>query len=120
MVRLHRLALAEHLGVPYDDLKGVLVRHKCDNPRCIAPAHLEIGSAADNSSDMVQRGRSLRGAKHPGAKLNPAQVLDIRSRFVPASGRGCRKSNARLLAKEFGVSSVQIRNIGHRRQYASV
>ena len=112
--------MAEHLDVPYDTLKGMLVRHRCDNPRCVEPTHLELGSAADNSADMVQRGRSLRGARHPGVKLNPEQVADIRSRFVPADGRGCRKSNALLLAKEFGVSSVQIRNIGHRRQYSDV
>lgn len=38
--------------------KGLLIRHKCDNPLCVRLDHLEIGTVADNARDMVQRGRA--------------------------------------------------------------
>ena len=59
----------------------LIVRHKCDRPRCCNPAHLEIGTIADNSRDMVLRGRArngcLGGVRNPRAKLTEAQVADI-------------------------------------------
>ena len=54
--RVHRLMWEMHNG-PISD--GLVVRHRCDNPPCINPNHLEIGTHGQNMQDMVDRGRSL-------------------------------------------------------------
>lgn len=101
-VRLHRLVfLQEHGYWPQ------LCRHKCDNPRCINPEHLEDGTPADNSSDMVKRGRSLRGEKHLQAKLTEADVDAIRKRYVKRSSH----ANSYTLAEEYGVSQHAIMRV---------
>lgn len=48
------------------DIDGLVVRHACDNPKCVTPEHLVTGTTADNNADMVQRGR-LRGIAAEGA-----------------------------------------------------
>lgn len=45
-----------------------LVRHTCDNRACVRPEHLKPGTQAQNMRDMVERGRSLRGERHPMRK----------------------------------------------------
>lgn len=55
---MHRLAYCSHTGSSLEDLKGLVVRHKCDNRRCINPEHLEVGTQKDNCADRSSRGRS--------------------------------------------------------------
>jgi hypothetical protein len=55
-----------------------VVRHTCDNPRCIAPSHLLGGVQADNMADMAERSRSTLGERHPQAKISEADVREIR------------------------------------------
>lgn len=50
------------LGLQKDD--GIVARHTCDNPSCVNPAHVVVGSQKDNLTDMVVRGRSNRDDKH--------------------------------------------------------
>jgi HNH endonuclease len=57
---------------------GMVVRHKCDNRGCVNPEHLELGTHAENSRDMVERGRSAYGIKHPKAKITDDDVKEIR------------------------------------------
>jgi len=85
--------------------EGMVIRHKCDNPKCINPDHLELGSPFDNSADMLARGRS--SLKKGGApKLTDSQVKEIK---LLANGPN-RKSDA-VIAKEFGVSDKTIMSI---------
>ncbi|WP_377801390.1 HNH endonuclease signature motif containing protein [Bosea eneae] len=58
---------------------GMVVRHSCDNPPCVNPAHLSVGTVADNSADMMSRGRSAVriGQKNTAAKLTELQVRSI-------------------------------------------
>lgn len=68
-IPVHRYSYELHNGpVP----KGLVVRHKCDNPRCCNPTHLETGTRADNNRDRHQRGRSKSD------KLTDAQAYDIK------------------------------------------
>lgn len=55
------------------------ILHKCDNPLCVRPDHLFLGTLADNSIDMVMKGRSLFGEKNRKSKLKDSDILKIRS-----------------------------------------
>lgn len=84
--------------------EGMLVRHKCDNPSCVNPEHLEIGTQVDNMQDCKKRGRMsmppvARGVANHKTKLTEEQVA-----YIVNSD----KSN-RELAEMFGVSQAAIR-----------
>lgn len=100
-VRLHRLVFAEKLGKSLEDIKGVVVRHTCDNPRCINPEHLVAGTFADNNRDRAERGRSAKRVSSR-QRLTPEQVAEIKSLYQP---RVCGVTH---LAKRYGVDSVVI------------
>jgi hypothetical protein len=75
--RTHQLAWIEKYG-PIPAGHGVL--HRCDNPRCINPAHLKTGTHKENMADMAAKGRATKvsGAAHYAARLTPDQVRAIR------------------------------------------
>lgn len=100
-VRVHRLSYVLHVGpMP----RGQILRHTCDRPHCVAPDHLEPGTPADNSRDMVERGRSASGEDHSQHRLTRAQVAVIKWRI----GRG--DSDA-AIAADYSVTSGTIRAI---------
>lgn len=63
---------------------GLNVLHECDTPRCVNPKHLFVGTVADNSNDMVSKGRSLVGAKNPNARLKEDDIQMILSSSLNA------------------------------------
>ena len=59
------------------------ILHHCDNPRCVNPSHLFIGTQADNMRDAVSKGRNgcLKGEAHPWSKLTAIEVLRLRKEY---------------------------------------
>lgn len=101
----HRLSWMLHNGSIPD---GILVCHRCDIRNCVNPEHLFLGTHADNSLDMVEKGRSLRGERKRNAKLNKEKVLAIREK--------CSKPDVNWshVAKEFGVTRSTIKRVHNR------
>lgn len=74
----HRAAYCRANGVGLDDIKGLVVRHTCDNPRCINPEHLLLGNASDNMQDRERGRHSVAGEGNPAARLTRDDVDEIR------------------------------------------
>jgi len=119
-----KTALAHRVAweVTYGEIpEGLLVLHHCDNPRCVNPGHLFLGTGADNSQDAIKKGRLIepraamskkllgdknpsrrkpefikRGAELPFAKFDEATVREIRIRHQ--SGESMRS-----LGRSYGV-----------------
>lgn len=74
----HKVSFVLHTGTKAGN---GFVCHTCDNPQCINPEHLYLGSAATNAEDRRDRGRQQdqRGSKNPYAKLTEKQVQQIKA-----------------------------------------
>lgn len=96
--KAHRMAY-ECANGPIES--GLVVRHKCDNKLCVNPAHLEVGTVADNSRDMVTRGRSSKGSSRPDSILTDEIVATARRRYNTDLNTACKD-----LYKEYGVSQT--------------
>ena len=106
--RAHREAY-EAVNGPIPD--GLVVRHKCDTPACVSPDHLELGTNADNTRDMMERGRNrcgrLKGSAHAMSKLAEIDIRRIRAAYVFRHPEfGCT-----ALGRKHGVSRTTIGKI---------
>ena len=99
--RAHRLSYEMKKNGPIP--KGMFVCHKCDNRACVNPNHLFLGTAKDNTQDMINKGRDVHaiGENAGSTKLTKRQVLEIRKRY--ANGESTRQ-----LAKDFPISHGSI------------
>jgi hypothetical protein len=106
-VRAHRISLGDALGRPLKAHEQSL--HKCDNPPCVRPSHLYVGTPLSNAHDRDERGRHApqSGESNPSAKLSIHQVLEIRRRVSAGQTQTS-------LASEFGVSNTAIYCIAKR------
>lgn len=75
------------------------VLHKCDNPGCVNPDHLKLGTHSENVADAIKKGRSARGEKQGSSKLTEEAVQEIRLR-VDAGEQQVH------LAREFRISKT--------------
>lgn len=113
----HRVSWELHFGlIP----NGLFVLHHCDNPPCVNPSHLFLGTMLDNNHDMWEKGRGMfgdrhglrlhpervaRGERQGGAKLTENQVREIRQRYA-AGGLSMKQ-----LADEYGVTFSPVQKI---------
>jgi hypothetical protein len=81
---------------------GLLVLHTCDNPSCVNPNHLFVGTNKDNIDDRSKKGRQAKGEKNGNRKLTQAEVEYIRNCY--AQGGVLQRE----LAAQFGVHQTQI------------
>ena len=89
---------------------GLLVCHHCDNPPCCNPAHLFLGTAADNTRDAMSKGRLQLGEASPNAKLTSDAVRRIRK----------DPRWHKVIAAEYGVDKSLISRIKRREGWKHV
>ena len=110
-----RVSYILHNGIIPDNL---WVLHKCDNPPCVNPSHLFLGTKSDNAHDRDKKGRTatgkrngrhtrpestVRGEDSGRAKLTEKQVKEIRQRYAEGS------ISMRKLGNEYNISHTQVR-----------
>lgn len=108
----HRVSWEIHFGtIP----AGMFVCHRCDNPPCVRPGHLFLGTPAENSADMKSKGRSWqhRGADNRSARLTETAVREIRR----LSAEGVSQSE---LSRRFGVALATVNGIVRRRLWSHI
>lgn len=108
MLLAHRVSYSLANGIAIGEFAELRVCHRCDNPGCVNPSHLFLGTQRDNVRDMFAKGRDnrARGERSGRTTLTSEQVLDIRGGGEP-----------RELAERFGVSRSTIHNIRRRRTW---
>jgi hypothetical protein len=97
----HRIAWSLYHGKPVP--KKMKVLHRCDNPKCIEPDHLFIGTQADNVADMVSKGRqaTLKGERNGQARLTESEVREIHASMARSP----------VIAAYYGISVPLIERI---------
>lgn len=96
--------------------EGMFVCHHCDNPPCVNPAHLFLGTPADNLIDMRAKGRGpkpIRGEAMPTSKVTADDVREIRQRVAAGEMQS-------ELALEFGLTKSGINRIWLRHTWAHI
>ena len=116
VLRPHRYSYELHIG---DIPEGLGVLHHCDNPSCVRPSHLFVGTALDNQRDKVSKDRQARGEGNARHKLTEEEVIEIRRRYKLRSNRYHDPVNGQgALAKEFHTTqaniSIIVREVGWR------
>jgi len=97
----HRFSWTLHFGeIP----NGMLICHKCDNPLCVNPKHLFLGTFKDNMNDRNSKNRQAHDSRHGRAKVTAEQVVAIRSTPI-------KRGSISELSRVYGIARSAIRAI---------
>lgn len=109
-ISAHRLSYSIHKeAIP----AGMMVCHTCDNPGCVNPSHLFLGTAKDNLQDMKRKGRHLFGERNNQSKLTDEKVRRIHCLLKEGI------STAKIAAK-LGVAQSTIWKIGKGHRWGHI
>lgn len=130
IVYAHRFQYERWYGKSIPD--GMVVMHSCDNPCCVNPFHLSVGTQMENIRDAVNKGRIAKGKNH-GLKKNPLaaargervasskltskQIDEIRSLYVKGTPGNKSQFSLSGLAKKYGVAHQTISKIVNKRSW---
>jgi DNA-binding transcriptional regulator YiaG len=109
----NRLMYCFSRRVTMSSIKELNILHECDNPPCVRPSHLRLGTMADNIVDMISKQRMHRGSARGMAKLNEQQAVEIRELQVLGISR-------KSIAVRFGVSESTIRALEEGRTWTHI
>lgn len=108
----HRVSYELHHGpIP----EGLVIMHSCDNPACVNPAHLSVGTYKDNTQDMIRKGRK-RGTSPIGERSGKARLTEEAVRFIRANPTMTHVA----LARHLGVGTSTIRGVRIGRVWSHV
>lgn len=107
-MRAHRYAW-ELVNGPIPD--GLKVCHRCDDNMCVNPAHLFLGTQAENMADCAKKGRKRPGEQHQDAKITEDDVRAIRQ---------CASFSTKEIGRVFGLSHSHISKIRRGIKWACV
>ncbi len=94
---------------------GLFVLHTCDNPACLKPSHLFLGTQDDNIKDMVKKNRQPFAKNSRAIKFNNEKIKEIRKIFKAAG-----HPNFDQIAKIYGANRATIYDIFHRRTWKHI
>ncbi len=105
-IHAHRAAyMCVHGAIP----KGIVIRHKCDNPACCNVDHLEAGSARDNNRDTVKRGRHNNGNKEKSHCKNGHLLVGNNVSITSSGGRRCVECRNAYTRKRWPATKARMR-----------
>lgn len=98
--------------------ENLVICHKCDNPSCVNPAHLFIGTQGDNMADMFAKGRRS-ALPHPLGEANHNSVLSrekvLKIRALRAAGKSLKE-----VATIFGIAGTTVSAVANRKIWKHV
>jgi hypothetical protein len=107
---VHRFSYTRFKGkIP----EGMCVCHSCDNPACVNPEHLWLGTTQENNQDKIDKGRQIRGEKIGTSKLKEFQIKEIIEKL--SNGEKIIK-----IANDYNVSKGSILHIKNKRSWTHI
>jgi hypothetical protein len=110
-VKAHRFSYEYHIGL----INDFCVLHKCDNPSCVNPDHLFLGTNYDNVLDKIKKNRQCKGESLGKSILTEKQVIEIKKELLNSYN-----GQITFLSKKYNISSPAISDIKSGRSWSHI